>query len=153
MYKFNNLYCNPLDISEFERMWNDAVTHVTQQEMENDSDSSGNRTELISVAEAIRKSSGKVGVNGLIVGISSVIQVVKETEFECSSCGQTDTEQHNPPLFSLPSFPSNSNKRKCLSCNSTCYGPKRNTEISAMIVQLQILKKNRMNWKISMLYY
>ena len=31
--------------------------------------SSGTTTELISVAEAIRRSSGKVGVKGLIIGI------------------------------------------------------------------------------------
>ena len=86
--KFNNLYCRPpLEIQEFESMWSDAVTHVTEQEMEEDTKNSmGTVTELISVAEAIRRSSGKVAINGLIVGMSSVTQVIKETEFECSSC-------------------------------------------------------------------
>jgi hypothetical protein len=87
---FNNLYCKPpLDIREFENMWSDAVTHVTEQEMEKDcvDGSSGTITELISVAEAIRRSSGKVGVKGLIIGVSSVVQAVKETEFKCSNCG------------------------------------------------------------------
>ena len=141
--KFNNLYCRPpLDMKEFESMWNDAITHVTEQEMEKDTKNSmGTRTELISVAEAIRRSSGKVAVNGLIVGMSSVIQVIKETEFECSRCGQSDTELYNPPLFAQPRSYSNSNKRKCVSCNSITYGPKRNTEISAMIIQLQDEKK------------
>ena len=136
--KFNNLYCRPpLDIKEFEGMWNDAVTHVTEQEMEKDcaNGSMGTMTEIISVAEAIRRSSGKVGVKGLIVGLSSVIQVIKETEFECSSSGQSDAEIHDPPLFYIPIFLSN--KRKCPSCGLTSYGPKHNTEVSAMIIQLQ----------------
>ena len=65
-------------------MWSDAVTHVTEQEMEEDTKNSmGTVTELISVAEAIRRSSGKVAINGLIVGMSSVTQAIKETEFEC----------------------------------------------------------------------
>ena len=60
--KFNNLYCKPpLDTKEFEKMWDDAVAHVTKQEMEKDAlASNGTRTELISVAEAIRKNVGKV---------------------------------------------------------------------------------------------
>ena len=137
--KFNNLYCRPpLDIKEFESMWSDAVTHVANQEMEIDTMNSMDvRTELISVAEAIRRSNGKAAVSGLIVGLSSVIQVIKETEFECSNCGQSDSESHNPPLFSLPSFLSNNNKRKCVSCSSASYGPKHHSEVSAMIIQLQ----------------
>ncbi|MGC2427696.1 MAG: AAA family ATPase, partial [Nitrososphaeraceae archaeon] len=91
----------------------------------------------ISVAEAIRRSSGKVAINGLIVGMSSVTQAIKETEFECSSCGQSDTEVYNPPLFSQPRSFSSNNKRKCVFCNLIGYGPKRNTEVSAMIIQLQ----------------
>jgi hypothetical protein len=136
---FNNLYCKPpLDINEFERMWSDAVTYVTEQEMEKDcaADSSGTITKLISVGEAIRRSFGKVGVKGLIIGMSSVVQAVKETEFECSNCSQSNTERHIPPLFSLPS--SLSNRRKCYSCGeSSCYGPIRNNEISAMVIQIQ----------------
>ena len=38
--------------------------------------------ELISVAEAIRRSSGKVAVKGMIIGLSSVEQVVTCTEFD-----------------------------------------------------------------------
>ena len=141
--KFNNLFCRPpLDIKEFESMWSDAVTHVANQEMENDTmNSVGARTELISVAEAIRRSSGKGAVSGLIVGLSSVIQVIKETEFECSNCGQSDTESHSPLLFSLPNSISNSNKRKCISCNSASYGLKHHSEVSAMIIQLQDVEK------------
>lgn len=136
---FNNLYCKPpLDINEFERMWNDAVTYVAEKEMEKDcvDGSSGTTTELISVAQAIRRSSGKVGVKGLIIGVSSVVQAVKETEFKCSSCGQSKIERHTPPLFSLPN--SISNRRKCPFCGeASCYGPIRNNEISAMIIQIQ----------------
>ena len=143
--KFNNLYCSPpLDIKEFETMWSDAVKYVTEQEMEKDcAAGSGDRiTELISVAEAIRKSSGRVSVKGLIIGVSSVVQAVKETEFKCSNCGQTDTIQHTPPLFSLPSSLFNGNRKKCNSCaESSCYGPIRNNEISAMIIQIQDEKK------------
>ncbi len=141
--KFNNLYCKPpLDTKEFETMWDDAVAHVTKQEMEKDVlTSNGVRTELISIAEAIRKNVGKVSVNGLIVGISSVIQVVKETEFECSNCGQSDTEQYNPPLFSLPNSLSNSRKQKCISCSAASYSPKHHNEISALIIQLQDVEK------------
>ena len=140
--KFNNLYCNPpLDSKEFEKMWDDALAHVTKQEMEKDAmASNGIRTELITVAEAIRRSSGKVAVNGLIVGISSVIQVIKETQFECSAiCRQNlipNSTIHHYSLYQIY-YPYDDNKRKCISCNSTCYGPKRNTEISAMIIQLQ----------------
>ena len=143
--KFNNLHCRPpLDIKEFESMWSDAVTHVTEQEMEKDCAAglSGTSTDIISVAEAIRRSSGKVGVKGLIIGISSVVQAVKGTEFECSNCGQSDIIQHTPPLFSLPSSLFNSNRRRCNSCGeSSCYGPRRNVEISAMIIQIQDEKK------------
>lgn len=141
--KFNNLYCKPpLDSKEFETMWADAMAHVTKQEMEKDVlASNGVRTELISVAEAIRKNVGKVSVNGLIVGISSVIQVVKETEFECSNCGQSDTERYDPPLFSLPNSLSNSRKQKCISCGAASYSPKHHNEISALIIQLQDVEK------------
>ena len=143
--KFNNLYCSPpLDIKELETMWSDAVKYVTEPEMEKDcAAGSGDRiTELISVAEAIRKSSGRVSVKGLIIGVSSVVQAVKETEFKCSNCGQTDTIQHTPPLFSLPSSLFNGNRKKCNSCaESSCYGPMLNNEISAMIIQIQDEKK------------
>jgi replicative DNA helicase Mcm len=135
--KFNNLYCRPpLAIEEFERMWNDAISHVAQQEMEKDA-GDAKTVELISVAEAIRRSFGKVAVKGLIIGVSSVVQVVSGTEFECSYCGQSQIEQHTPPLFSLPSF-LNQSRRRCGFCGELgCYGPRRNKEMSAMTIQLQ----------------
>jgi DNA replicative helicase MCM subunit Mcm2 (Cdc46/Mcm family) len=137
--KFNNLYCRPpLAIEEFERMWNDAISHVAQQEMEKDAGHDPRAVELISVAEAIRRSCGRVVVKGLIIGISSVVQVVSETEFGCSSCGQSHIEQHIPPLFSLPNSLSNHCRRRCGSCDeSACYGPRHNKEMSAMTIQLQ----------------
>ena len=53
-----------------------------------------------------------------------------------SNCGQSDTEVQWTICF-IYLIHINSNKRKCIFCNSTCYGPKRNTEISAIIIQLQ----------------
>ena len=53
------------------------------------------------------------------------------------NCSQSDTEVYNPPLFSQPRSFSSNNKRKCVFCNLIGYGPKRNTEVSAMIIQLQ----------------
>ena len=53
------------------------------------------------------------------------------------AAGQSDTEVYNPPLFSQPRSFSSNNKRKCVFCNLIGYGPKRNTEVSAMIIQLQ----------------
>jgi hypothetical protein len=55
--KYNNLYCRPpLEKTEFEHMWSDASIHVAIQEQEKDSSSNGasGRTNLISVAGAIR---------------------------------------------------------------------------------------------------
>ena len=79
--KFNNLYCRPpLPSQEFERMWKDAHAYVIGKKKEEGKKLVPDRTvshtdfELISVAEAIRRSSGKVAVNGIIVGTSSVIQ-------------------------------------------------------------------------------
>src|SRR5437763_8674150 len=115
--KYNNLYCRPpLDIDEFERMWTDAVVHVADQEMEKEDGAGAVLTEPISVAEAIRRSNGKVVVKGIIIGFSSVIQVVTQTEFECSKCGKSDSVLHNPPLFSLPYYLSSVNKSRC--CDS-----------------------------------
>ena len=98
-------------------MWNDAIVHVTEQELEKDSsDHSDGRAELLSVAEAIRRSSGKVVVKEMIIGLSSVVQVVEETDFTCSNCGYSDVIKHNPPLFSLPSHMSTAKERRCDSC-------------------------------------
>ena len=48
--KFNNLYCRPpLDIKEFESMWSDAVTHVTEQEMEEDTKNSMGTSNRINI--------------------------------------------------------------------------------------------------------
>jgi DNA replicative helicase MCM subunit Mcm2 (Cdc46/Mcm family) len=138
---YNNLNCRPpLEIAEFERMWTDAVVHVAEREQEKDSDSNygPSRTELLSVAEAIRSSSGKVAVKGMIIGLSSVIQVVKETEYSCSNCGNSDVVTHNPPLFSLSYHLSLGKNKRCNSCDQTdSYGPRRQQNRSAMIIQLQ----------------
>jgi DNA replicative helicase MCM subunit Mcm2 (Cdc46/Mcm family) len=141
--KYNNLYCRPsLEIKEFERMWNDAVIHVVEQEQEKESSAAGDANnqlvDLMSVAEAIRRSSGKVAVKGMIIGLSSVIQVVKQTEYACSSCGDSNTVVHNPPLFSLPYHLSLDNARRCNSCGQAAsYGPRNHGNKSAMIIQLQ----------------
>jgi hypothetical protein len=65
---YNNLYCNPpLETAEFERMWQDAVSHVIQQEGTSSSvGGSGFQTYELSVAEAIRMSAGKVVVKGML---------------------------------------------------------------------------------------
>lgn len=137
--KYNNLYCSPpLGNAEFERMWNDAVVHVVEQEQEKNTTYGTSRIELISVAEAIRRSSGRYAVKGLIIGLSSVIQVINETEFGCSNCGNCDTIEHNPPLFSLPYHLSLGKNTRCNSCDQgTSYGPKRHENRSAMIIQFQ----------------
>jgi MCM P-loop domain/MCM OB domain/Bifunctional DNA primase/polymerase, N-terminal len=145
--KFNNLRCRPpLEIKEFERMWNDAIIHVAEQELEEESNlqssssSSGTvYTELISVAEAIRKSHGRFVVKGMVIGISSVIQVVKQTTFACSSCGDSKVVLHSPPLFSLPSHLSSLYRpTHCVGCGErAAYGPREHEHKSAMLVQLQ----------------
>jgi DNA replicative helicase MCM subunit Mcm2 (Cdc46/Mcm family) len=138
--KFNNLYCRPpLDTNEFEKMWNDSVIHVTEQELEKEAGGSSISAEAISVAEAIRRSSGKVVVKGMVIGLSSVIQVVTQTEFVCSNCGTSNSVFHNPPLFALPYFLSLANKSKrCDSCaEPASYGPSKHQNKSSMIIQLQ----------------
>jgi|GEM_PF-1717052 len=139
--KYNNLYCRPpLEKIEFEHMWSDASIHVAVQEQEKDSSPNGasGRTDLISVAEAIRRSSGRVAVKGMIIGLSSVIQVVKRTEFTCSNCGNSNVVEHSPPLFSLPPQQSIGKNRRCDSCNEAAsYGPRNHEDICAMMIQLQ----------------
>ena len=68
--------------------------------------------EFLSVEQMLRKDSGRYGVRGMIVGISSVEHVVTSTKFGCSVCmkkakrkGEKDgsyERKHDPPLFSLP---------------------------------------------------
>jgi DNA replicative helicase MCM subunit Mcm2 (Cdc46/Mcm family) len=137
---YNNLYCRPpLPRSEFERMWNDAVVHVTEKELEKDTENPGvsQGMDLISVAEAIRRSSGKVAVKGMIIGLSSVEQVVNCTALTCCSCNHYDSINHNPPLFSLPYYLSLAKTRKCPSCGQSTYGPSKHQEKSAIIIQMQ----------------
>lgn len=57
--------------------------------------------EILSVELAIRKNAGRFAVPGMIIGLSSVEQVVTHTQFECSNCKYSLLVRHNPPLFSL----------------------------------------------------
>jgi DNA replicative helicase MCM subunit Mcm2 (Cdc46/Mcm family) len=148
--KFNNLYCRPpLEIKEFEKMWNDAVIHVAEEEQEKETEKeaigssySTASTEFLTVSEAIRRSRGNVAVRGMIVGLSSVTQVVTQTTVKCHNCGNSKPVLHRPPLFSLPSHPSTSNRtRQCDGCGepATCVHENE----SAMLIQLQDEKKQK----------
>jgi hypothetical protein len=45
-----------------------------------------NESELISVAAAIRRSDGRVTVPGMIIGVSTVVQMTMQTKIRCSQC-------------------------------------------------------------------
>jgi replicative DNA helicase Mcm len=135
---YNNLYCRPpLPSSEFEHMWNDAVIYVTEKELEKEGSGIRQGLELVSVADALRRSSGKVAVKGMIIGLSSVEHVVTGTEMTCSSCSFSNNINHNPPLFSLPYYLSLAKTRKCPSCGGSTYGPSKHQEKSAILIQMQ----------------
>jgi DNA replicative helicase MCM subunit Mcm2 (Cdc46/Mcm family) len=95
------------------------------------------QTETLSVEQAIRRNKGRLTVPGMIIGLSSVEQIVTSTEFECSDCKYTFDSKHNPPLFSLPSSLSLTKTKKCPNCNESTYGPHKHEEKSAIIIQLQ----------------
>jgi DNA replicative helicase MCM subunit Mcm2 (Cdc46/Mcm family) len=147
--EFNNLYCNPpLPIDEFERMWNDAYVHVV--EIESDKDAVSTDTggvmidDLISVETAKRLNSGCYAVKGMIIQVSNVIQMVVSTDFKCDSCGKTDTESYNPPLFSLPSDMQvgKVTRERCDSCGKReTFEVTGHKEIPAIRIQLQDEKK------------
>lgn len=118
---YNNLSCTPpLENKELEQMWNDSVIHVVEKEGEEQHNTT---VELISVAEAKRRPSGKVAVKGMIVGISSVEHIVMATKFSCSNCGISEGPiEHTPPLFSVPyQLSLNYKSSKCISCGERTY--------------------------------
>ena len=98
-------------------------------------------TEILSVEQAIRKNKGKATVPGMIVGLSTVEQMVTCTVFECSNCKHSSQVNHNPPLFSLPFSLSLTKTKKCPSCDQSTYGPHKYEEKSAIIIQLQDKEK------------
>jgi DNA replicative helicase MCM subunit Mcm2 (Cdc46/Mcm family) len=148
--EFNNLYCNPpLPIDEFERMWNDCYIHVVEIESDKDANvvnKSGEEEDtvaiegLLSVEAAKRLNTGMYAVKGMIIQVSSVIQMVISTDFECVKCSDTKTVRHKPPLFSLPSdydvgdLPPS----VCDKCGEKRgYEVKKHVEFPAMKIQLQ----------------
>jgi DNA replicative helicase MCM subunit Mcm2 (Cdc46/Mcm family) len=97
------------------------------------------KSELISVATAIRRSSGRVTVPGMIIGVSTVVQMTMQTEIRCVKCdAKIANIKHNPPLFSVPAYLTKS--KKCVACDEYT-GFSEHKEISAMIIQLQDDKK------------
>jgi DNA replicative helicase MCM subunit Mcm2 (Cdc46/Mcm family) len=108
---------------------------TTDQHYEENSEQT--QTETLSVEQAIRRNKGRLTVPGMIIGLSSVEQVVTLTEFECSNCKYSFEAKHNPPLFSLPFSVATTKTRKCPNCNESTYGPHHHEEKSAIIIQLQ----------------
>jgi DNA replicative helicase MCM subunit Mcm2 (Cdc46/Mcm family) len=150
--EYNNLYYNPpLPIDEFERMWNDSVVKVAEIESDKDANTINKPTEeeqtvegLLLVEAAKRLNTGMYAVKGMIIQVSSVIQMVISTDFECVKCSDTKTVRHKPPLFSLPSdydigdLPPG----MCDKCGEKRgYEVKAHTEFPAMKIQLQDEKK------------
>jgi DNA replicative helicase MCM subunit Mcm2 (Cdc46/Mcm family) len=98
------------------------------------------KSELISVAAAIRRSSERVTVPGMIIGVSTVIQMTKETKITCSKCdGKIANIKHKPPLFSVPTHLIKT--KKCAVCDEYT-GFSEHKEISAITIQLQDDKKH-----------
>jgi DNA replicative helicase MCM subunit Mcm2 (Cdc46/Mcm family) len=120
--------------------------------------------ELLSVEHLLRKDSGRYGVRGMIVGISSVEHVIISTEFGCSVCMKMKTAKpkrkekekgmgekekkerkiggsyeriHDPPLFSLPHDLRLNKNNKCPECESQSFGPKSHIEKAVVRIQLQ----------------
>lgn len=96
-------------------------------------------SERISVATAIRRSSGRVTVPGMIIGVSTIIQMTCETEVKCGQCDNVVIQQikHNPPLFTV----AKTKPLKCPAC-SEYSSFSRHKEISAITIQLQDDKKH-----------
>jgi DNA replicative helicase MCM subunit Mcm2 (Cdc46/Mcm family) len=105
---------------------------TTDQHYEENSEQT--QTETLSVEQAIRRNKGRLTVPGMIIGLSSVEQVVTLTEFECSNCKYSFEAKHNPPLFSLPFSVATTKTRKCPNCNESTYGPHHHEEKSAIII-------------------
>jgi replicative DNA helicase Mcm len=106
--------------------------------------------EILSVEQILRKDSGRYGVRGMIVGISSVEHVVVSTEFGCSVCikkakrkgeerkdGSSYERIHDPPLFSLPYDLRLNKANKCPECKSPSFGPIGHNEKAVVRIQLQ----------------
>ncbi len=108
-----------------------------EQQDEESNEQTQTQIERLSVEQAIRRNKGRLIVPGMIIGLSSVEQVVTCTEFECSNCKYSFVAKHNPPLFSLPFSLSLAKTKKCPSCNESTYGPHGHEEKSAITIQLQ----------------
>jgi DNA replicative helicase MCM subunit Mcm2 (Cdc46/Mcm family) len=125
-------------IEEFERearrelerkRFRDAVKDAQEQEGREQ------EAELISVSTAIRRSTGRVAIPGMIIGVSTVVQMISETETRCANCGTIIAYiKHTSPLFSIPSHLTK--PKKCHNCNEYA-GVSTHKEVSAMIIQLQ----------------
>ena len=142
---YNNLYCKPpYPRNQFERIWNDSVNHVTEKELEKNRGNAGpsQGVEPISVTEAIRRNSGQVAVKGMIIGVSSVEQVVTGIEFYCSNCHFSLPVKYNPPLFSLPFSLQLAKPKLCHTCGLSSLGPSKYEEKSAIVIQLQDEEKH-----------
>jgi hypothetical protein len=57
------------------------------------------QTETVAVEQAIRRNKGRLAVPGMIIGLSSVEQVVTHTEYECLSFKYSFEATHNPPVL------------------------------------------------------
>jgi replicative DNA helicase Mcm len=141
----NNERCEvPLPTTEINQIWKDAVNYYLRQpkserRLSGHSHNEDSDYESVSVSTAIRRSTGRVAVPGMIIGVSTVVQMTIETEIKCTRCkcpmGQI---KHTPPLFSVPAHLVKS--KKCAICDEyTSFS--KHKEISAMIIQLQDDKK------------
>jgi replicative DNA helicase Mcm len=128
---------DPKKIEEYERESKRAAAREEYKKAIEESKSKENaeKTELISVSAAIRRSSGKVAVPGMIIGVSTVVQMTTETKITCANCKNSIGQiKHTPPLFSVPVHLSKS--KKCALCDEYT-GFSEHKEISAMVIQLQ----------------
>jgi hypothetical protein len=96
--------------------------------------------EILSVEQMLRKDSGRYGVEGIILSVSSVEHVVASTILGCPDCmkkakrsGKGDSngsfvKVYDPPLFSIPYHLGLNKEKKCLSCEQTTFGPELQSE-------------------------
>jgi DNA adenine methylase Dam len=126
-YNTDEYFVPPLSDLEFERQWKCAVDFVCKRvaeegqyphcnEPENEARNSNNKSQLtkMSVSQAKREKTGYLQVNGSIVGISPVYNMIRSVDLTCSQCSNSDHTEYQWPRYK----PHLKETTKCSRCHT-----------------------------------
>jgi len=136
----------PLNDQEFEKQWKCAIDFISKkmsdgtqqyynQHRSGDTDDSSHNNQSIkmSVSQAKREKTGYLQVNGNIVGISPVYNMVKSVDLKCSNCDYSNHIDYHWPRYK----PHQREITKCPDCRRAAAATLTPDYVSVVDIELQ----------------